>query len=545
MVKLRVNNFLEFIKSDIESKKTFLLSIPTNNKTNVKKFNENVASIYESYSNYKESVLKYINAKSEAFENVKETKPDEKLVEQLEDYKKLASFFNPINTFKEKLGLDSLLYDIHNYSYFTFENINKTIQSLIDKFKVAGIGLTSNDFKYTCYVKEYMDEFFACNGDFNKLSPVFEKIYWHNPNLIEHIELNFRKLIKKYRKEFEQYAAKEKEELLKKNNFKDYEELAKSYKTKYEEYVSGKEESLFEIVKMAKESKIEINNYFPDSKFRTTAFATLTINPINYENNDEFNKLLDTLKKLKSNVLEYNGYLKFLQLFKNFKEKYEKLDSLETNASALKTIESQISTKESKLDSLNNKIFDGPTSAIFGLFDKKNPEHIKKLKLESIALAKELYDLYYEEEKLRFESIVLEMKNESAIMASDVIKLYYSFDCYKRETLASVFELTTYDDIINLCNEFDEFASNPTNIIIQGIDVFEGSDMADVVCNKYRLENINISAADLDENNIVSLINKIDFVFRIYQIEHSKLSIEKIWFIVQNAKIQDKENVIL
>lgn len=540
-----MNNFLEFIKSDIESKKTFLLSIPTNNKTNVKKFNENVASIYESYSNYKESVLKYINAKSESFENVKETKLDEKLVKQLDEYKKIAILFNPINTFKEKLGLDSLLYDIHNYSYFTFENINKTIQSLIDKFKVVGIGLTSNDFKYTCYVKEYMDEFFACNGDFNKLSPVFEKIYWHNPNLIEHIELNFRKLIKKYHKEFEQYVSKEKEEALSKNGFKDYDELIKIYRTKFGEYTSGKEESLFEIIKMAKESKIEINNYFPDSKFRTTAFSTLTINPINYENTNEFNKLLDTLKKLKGNVLEYNNYLKFLPLFKHFKEKYEKLDSLETNASALKTIESQISAKESKLDSLNNKIFDGPASAIFSLFDKKSPDHVKKLKLESIALAKELYDLYYEEEKLRFESIVLEMKNESAIMASDVIKLYYSFDFYKRETLASVFELTTYDDIINLCNEFDEFASNPTNIIIQGIDVFEGSDMADVVCNKYRLENINISATDLDENNIVSLINKIDFVFRIYQIEHSKLSIEKIWFIVQNTKIQDKENVIL
>lgn len=540
-----MNNFLEFIKSDIESKKTFLLSIPTNNKTNVKKFNENVASIYESYSNYKESVLKYINAKSESFENVKETKLDEKLVKQLDEYKKIATLFNPINTFKEKLGLDSLLYDIHNYSYFTFENINKTIQSLIDKFKVVGIGLTSNDFKYTCYVKEYMDEFFACNGDFNKLSPVFEKIYWHNPNLIEHIELNFRKLIKKYRKEFEQYVSKEKEEALNKNGFKDYDELVKTYRAKFEEYTSGKEESLFEIIKMAKESKIEINNYFPDSKFRTTAFSTLTINPINYENANEFNKLLDTLKKLKGNVLEYNNYLKFLPLFKHFKEKYEKLDSLETNASALKTIESQISSKESKLDSLNNKIFDGPTSAIFSLFDKKSPDHAKKLKLESIALAKELYDLYYEEEKLRFESIVLEMKNESAIMASDVIKLYYSFDFYKRETLASVFELTTYDDIINLCNEFDLFASNPSNIIIQGIDVFEGSDMADVVCNKYRLENINISATDLDENNIVSLINKIDFVFRIYQIEHSNLSIEKIWFIVQNTKIQDKENVIL
>ena len=536
-----MDNFLEFIKSDIESKKTFLLSIPTNNKTNVKKYNANVASIYENYTYYKESVLKYINAKSESFEDVKEPKTDEKMAKQLEEYKHMMTFFNPLNTFKEKMGLDSLLYDIHNYANFTFENINKTIQGLIDKFKVAGINLNGNDFKYTCYVKEYMDEFFTCGGDYNKLSPTFEKIYWHNPNIIEHIELNFRKLIKKYRKEFEQYVAKEKEELLEKNKFKDYDELVSTFKTKYAESITNSEESLYEIIKMAKESKIEINNYFPDSKFRTTAFSTLTINPVDYENNNEFERLLDTLRKLKGNVLEYNGYLRFLPLFNYFKEKYQTQDSLENNASALKTIESQISTKESKLDGINSKIFDGPSSTIFSLFDKKSPDHLKKLKLESVALAKELYDLYYEEEKLQFEAIVLEMKSESAIMVSDVIKLYYSFDFYKRETLASVFELTSYNDIIDLCNEFDNFASNPTNVIVQGIDVFLDNDMADVICNKYRLENINISTSDLDENNILALINKIDFIFRIYQIEHSKLSIEKIWFIVENAKIQEKE----
>lgn len=538
-----MNNFLEFITSDIESKKTFLQAIPTNNKTNVKKFNENVATIYETYTYYKDSVLKYINAKSESFENIKEAKPDEKSEKKMNEYKQLVSFFNPLNTFKEKMGLDSLLYDIHNYSSFTFENINKTIQALVDKFKVAGINLNGADFKYTCYVKEYMDEFFTCGGNYNDLSATFERIYWHNPNIIEHIELNFRKLIKKHQKEFEQYVAKEKENLLSKSGFKDYDDMVTSFKTKYSNDVSNFKESLFEIIQMAKESKIEINNYFPDSKFRTTAFSTLTINPVDYEKDKEVDKLLDTLGKLRGNALEYSNYLKFLPLFNYFKEKYQKQDTADANVSALKTIESQISSKESKLESINNKILDGPTSTIFSFFDKKSPDHIKKLKLESVALAKELYDLYYEEEKLRFESIILDMKNESAIMASDVVKLYYSFNFFERETLASVFELTSYDDIINLCNEFDDFATNPSNVIIQGIDVFTDNDMADVVCNKYRLENINVSAADLDENNIVSLINKIDFVFRIYTIENSKLSVEKIWFIVQNSKIREKENL--
>ena len=538
-----MNNFLEFITSDIESKKTFLQAIPTNNKTNVKKFNENVATIYETYTYYKDSVLKYINAKSESFENIKEAKPDEKSEKKMNEYKQLVSFFNPLNTFKEKMGLDSLLYDIHNYSSFTFENINKTIQALVDKFKVAGINLNGADFKYTCYVKEYMDEFFTCGGNYNDLSATFERIYWHNPNIIEHIELNFRKLIKRHQKEFEQYVAKEKENLLSKSGFKDYDDMISTFKTRYGNDVSNFKESLFEIIQMAKESKIEINNYFPDSKFRTTAFSTLTINPVDYEKDKEVGKLLDTLGKLRGNALEYSNYLKFLPLFNYFKEKYQKQDTADANVSALKTIESQISSKESKLESINNKILDGPTSTIFSFFDKKSPDHIKKLKLESVALAKELYDLYYEEEKLRFESIILDMKNESAIMASDVVKLYYSFNFFERETLASVFELTSYDDIINLCNEFDDFATNPSNVIIQGIDVFTDNDMADVVCNKYRLENINVSAADLDENNIVSLINKIDFVFRIYTIENSKLSVEKIWFIVQNSKIREKENL--
>ena len=32
--------------------------------------------------------------------------------------------------------------------------------------------------------------------NYDKVGEVFEQIYWINPELIEHIELNFRKLIK-------------------------------------------------------------------------------------------------------------------------------------------------------------------------------------------------------------------------------------------------------------------------------------------------------------------------------------------------------------
>ena len=535
-----MNNFLEFIDNDIEAKKTLLSSMPINNKTNIKKYNEKIASIYENYEYYKDSVLKYLKAKSESFECTDDVKNTEELMKQFEEYKHMKFILNPMNSFKEKIGLDNLLYDIHNYSNFTFDEINEIIRKLIEKFRVAGVELKSSDFKYTCYVNEYMVEFFSSNGDYSKLSDVFEKIYWYNPNTIEHIELNFRKLIKKYRKSFEDYISHEQHTLLSKNNFKNYNEFIDALKNKYEELVNSNEEDMYDIIEMAKKSEIEINNYFPDSKFRISTYSGLTINEVDYSDSESMDKLLDTLKRLRTNVLEYGNYLKFVPLFNYFKEKYEKQESVESNNSTLKNIENQINTKESKLDNINGKIFNDHNSS-FSLFKKNSAESLKNLKIESLKIAKELYDLYYQQEKLEFENKIITLKNDSLLLISDVVRLYYSYNFFKKETFKKVFELGTYNEIVSLCDEFDEFASNPTNIIINGINTFEESDVASVICNKYRLENINLELADLDEDSLVALKNKIDFIFRINKIEHSELSVEKIWFIVQTDKILEKE----
>ena len=315
-----MDNFLEFIDNDIEAKKTLLSSIPINNNINIKKYNEKIASIYENYEYYKDSVLKYLKAKSESFECSDDVRNTEKLMKEFEEYKHMKFILNPMNSFKEKMGLDNLLYDIHNYSNFTFDEINQIIGKLVEKFRVAGVELKSSNFKYTFYVNEYMTEFFSCNGDFSKLSDVFEKIYWYNPNIIEHIELNFRKLIKKYKKNFEDYISHEQHTLLNKNNFKNYNDFICALKNKYDELVNSNEESINDIIEMAKTSKIEINNYFPDSKFRMTTYSGLTINEIDYSDSETMEKLLDTLKRLRTNVLEYGNYLKFVPLFNYFRD---------------------------------------------------------------------------------------------------------------------------------------------------------------------------------------------------------------------------------
>jgi hypothetical protein len=535
-----MNNFLDFIDSDIEAKKTLLSSMPINNKTNIKKYNEKIASICESYKYYKESVLKYLEAKSESFECSEERVNVDEIFKEFEEYKNMKFLLNPMNSFKEKMGFDNLFYDIHNYSNFTFEDINGIIKKIIKKFKVVGIDLNADDFKYTCYVNEYMTEFFKVSDDYTKLNEVFEKIYWYNPNIIEHIELNFRKLIRKYHKNFESYISREQQTLLRKNNFKDYGEFLTALKQKYHEFVGASDESIHDIIEMAKKSEIEINNYFSDSKFRLSTFSSLTINEIDYSDEKTVEELLSVLGKLRTNVLEYSNYLKFIPLFNYFKDKYGKKSSIDSNAVALKNLTAQISAKESKLESINSKIFNDNKISL-SLFKKSSSENLKNLKIESLNIAKELYDLYYKEEQMEFENRIFSLKNDSLLLISDVVRLYYSYNFFKKETFEKIFNLTTYNEVIDLCNEFDEFAANPTNIIINGINTFEDTDVASVICNKYKLENINLEVADLDEDSLFSLRNKIDFVFRVYKIERSNLSVEKIWFIVQVYKILGKE----
>ena len=65
---------------------------------------------------------------------------------------------------------------------------------------------------------------------------------------------------------------------------------------------------------------------------------------------------------------------------------------------------------------------------------------------------------------------------------------------------------------------------------------------ARIISNKYRLCNINITEAELEEENLKNLLNKITLILRIKQVEESSTSIEKIWFMTWVEKMIEKES---
>ena len=110
-----MNNFLDFINSDIEVKKTLLSSLPTKTKTNIKKFNNTIDEFITKYESYKKSVYKYINAKNKSIKIKPSNKDNQKYIDNINTLQTIRKVYNPYNTYYEKMGFDELVYRISNY----------------------------------------------------------------------------------------------------------------------------------------------------------------------------------------------------------------------------------------------------------------------------------------------------------------------------------------------------------------------------------------------------------------------------------------------
>ena len=536
-----MNNFLNFIEEDIDAKKTLIDTLPVKTKINKKKYNEKIDEISHKYEIYKTSLLKYINAKNSKLKIKQEQKNLDKLTDEVSVLEHVRFVLNPMNTYVEKMGFDSLLYELNHYSEFQFGSLNKILNDFLDKFELINVKLSSEDFDYTCYVNEYMKAFLEVrtgkNKKYEKVSKIFEEIYWLNPNLVEHIELNLRSLIKVYSKEFEKYIQKVQRQVKLDNNIKNYDDCLLKLQKAYLNLKTAEAENITDIINKAKLKEIEIVDYLPDSKLRNEAYSSLSIDSLNLEDKSEMENFYDNISKLRDNLVEYSNYRQFIPLMLDFKSTYEKQMEVEKkNIDAKqKEIELNIKIKEKELYKLNKKIFG---KKIFKT-NKINKELEKSLKSESINLAKELYKLYKDHEKEYFNNKVLNNLNK-AFTISNFLELYYGFDYFKKTAIKKVFEINNYEDLISFSESFDLFAMNLNNVIMSGVFMFNKENVSSVIVKKYRLSKININDDDLHIDNIENIINKIDLLLRINKIEQSVTSAEKIWFMVKTNEINEK-----
>lgn len=529
------NNFLDFIKKDIEAKKTLISTLPTKTMTNKKKVNSTIDATKGKYLDYADNVRNYINAKKNAIKIPTSDGNLEQLRERVKHLEYVKSLLNPINSYFEKLGFDTLLYEINNYYIFNFHSLNDIINGFLDKFEQAGILLNSDNFDYTCYVNEYMSSFLEVrrskSGSYARVSEIFEEIYWTNPELIEHIEINFRKLIRTNAKKFQAYIESMQRDVMTTYSIASYEDCLMKLRDAYIELNLASSESLLDICNLALDGAFDIEQYFKDHKVRIAAYSSLIPDKIDYNNEKEMGKICASLEKLKCNVEEYSDYIDFYALFKDFKDQYTSVVNSKEENRSLAAIVAEINKKEEELAKFNRRI--GKSS----IFDKREMS-VKRLKAESVCKAKELYELYKKYDLEYFKDKVI-ANLSSTMSVSELLELYYSFDYFKKLAMQKVYNITDYNIISEYNDRFDAFATNPRNIVMTGVPIFESSDIPKIIANKYRLNNINLDEDDLSSENLKPLLNKILLILRTNKIENSSISLEQIWFIVKANKLLD------
>ncbi len=533
-----MNNFLDFINNDISVRKEMLSSLPTKTKTNIKKFNETVDEFIEKYETYKDGVFNYINAKESMLNPKTESKNREQFDEQLKELEKYRLLFNPVNNYYEKLGFDELIYRISNYYVFNFDSVDLIINEFIDRFAEAGIVLTVKDFDYTYYVKTYMSLFLDVRNKANSktkedLDNLFEEIYWSNPDLISHIELNFRKLINKYARKLDSYISRKKKEITSQSGIRSYSDCLLRINDLYELKNKLITEDFSDIVNKAINKEFDASQLLEGNKFRKSAFDSLIPENIDINNPASMDKIYNSLEKLNDNLREYEEFDKLQPLVEDFKNTYYKLlgTNSRENQTTIKTMEKEIKKNEKELDKINFKI-------------NRNFGDVKLLKMESVRKAKELYTLYKKHDDQYFLTKITSIINPN-MSVTDMLELYYSFDAFKKRNIQRVFELKSYNEVVEKSKIFDEFAMNPTNNIVDGLPVFEDYKIPRIIANKYFLSNIKILEGDISPENITSISNKISLITRINIIKKNNMSVDQLWFLQKANEIlkkKDQEN---
>ena len=445
---------------------------------------------------------------------------------------------NNVATPFEKMGLDETLYVLKRFYKSNLELVNSSILSCISAFRCVGIDLDLKDFNYSVYTKEYMEVFLeeTKKGDSNspRVKETFEQIYWKCPDIILHIELNFRSLYLKNEKQIiSNYENDEKKELKKigLSNAEAQEKLT-TLKQKLQDL---KNRDTFLIISQFKSGDKIAKNY-ELSNVEKNYKKLINKVPDDLEK-DELEEVNSNIEKLSSSLNEYKNYLKFKFIYDeviaiyNDKQKYRK-----TYAEKQKAIQKQ----EAKLFKGNRKI--EKYSSHKGLFAKlfgNNQNKLDKINVDVNDQIRELKTVYRDLEDNKVKSIILENLSDSSTIY-DVLKLASSFYNFLVDIIIKRYEDIEQDEIVKSITEFKTFVDDTNVTVINNQAISDDKDISLVIKDKYKLYNISLEKGDFSEDNLEGTITTVENICMYNYILGSKVNLEDIKFILDVDKALDK-----
>ncbi len=502
---------IEEITNEIAQDKEILKTLPRNNIKNTKIYLQKLQETINKYENYKNQTYTEIKTRTNNIKQIPVNNKINELKEQINNIKNIMYLYNDYKLPISKMKIDILIHQLNHFDKLSLDKVNECIYKLITIYKETKIDISLDDFKYSIFAYEYMNEYLneLQNNNYNntKLNECFEKIYWKCPDLIIHLKLCFISLYYKNIKKQEKYLNELKEE----NTF----DINKYYE-------------------LVKEYDETINT---DPLTILNSFITKELNIKDYEE-DKINKLYaeiitnqtnDTsldIKKLSYTLKEYNSYLEYSYLTLDIKKIYEQK---KTYKDCSKKTLKDIYKKEKTLSKYNKKLF-----KIWNKFNKENK--INKYSIALNNLIKEINNSYNELDKDLFKEKIYNNINDTSTII-DVLSLCYSDYNYLTNIIKENNEGITDIEISKIIDNLFNLLASPYNTIINNMPFLTTEDLQKVITDKYNLTNINITSTNLETNNIINYINTINTIITYQNIIKSNLKVKDIELVLESTNI--------
>lgn len=531
-------NVIDKINVQIEADKEILSILPKNTKKNLQIYKDKAGEIKQGYNNTLEQVISEIKRRFIKIKSVSSDIKIETLNNELAKLNKI-NLINKNTTSFEKMGLDEDLYILKRYYKNNLEYINGAIAKCIEKFSNVGIFLTYKDFNYSVYTKEYMKVFMhdmkIGKPNSSNVKDKFEQIYWKCPDLIIHLELNFRSLYLKKEKEINKYFENEKKQILKDIGLNES-DILKKYNTLQESLIESQNKDTALILEKFLNNEKAPKDYEEASIKRS--YKKLIENDIQDFDREELDEINKNIYRLQNSLYEFKNYQKFKFIYDQAVDIYKSKEKYKVTY--LKKLK-QIKKMEAKLFKINKKIerYEAHKGIIIRFFSK-NTNRLEKINIDANTNILEMRNIYRDLEENKINNIISCSLNDGSTIY-DVLFLVSNFYSFLVNTIINEFPESTQDEILDTIEMYKRFINYPKTTIINNIKIAEDKDIILIIKDKYNLCNINITKEDLEEENLDILLATVNNICDYNYLINSKTNLEDIKFILQAKKIIEEK----
>ena len=529
----------EKISAQIDVDKEILSVLPKNNKKNLQAYKDKAADIKRNYVTYLDEILAEIKRRTI---KIKSFVPDTKIekLEQEIKYMDKIELLDKNTTSFEKMGLDEILYVLKRFYKNNLELVNDAIVKCLEKFRIVGINLVANDFNYSIYTKEYMnillEEIKKGDSNSGRVKDTFEQIYWKCPDIIIHIELNFRSLYLKNEKAINKYYDDARKQITKELGLNE-EEAIEKYKSLQIQLIETKNKDTALIIEKFLKNEKNAKDYEESSIKKH--YKKLLGKELNEYTKDEIQEIDKNISRLQNSLYEFKNYIRFKFIYDRVVDIYKTKDKYKNiynqKLKQIKKMEAKVFKTNKKIERVENH--KGLLQKIFS----RNTNRLEKINVDLNTQILELKNIYIDLEENKIKNTITSVLNDGSTIY-DVLFLICHFYSFLVNSIIEEFPDIMQEEIYETINKYRTFIKYPKITIINNIKMLEDKDIILMIKDKYNLCNLNITKEDLEDENISNLITSVNTICENNYILNSKTTLQDIQFVLQAIKILEENN---